>query len=253
MKSLRDTVLLFKREFIHSLRMPTWLIVGISTPLLYLALYTPLLQKLAGGPGFPTSNVLDVFLPGMLAYLAFMSGSTEGYGTIFNLRDGQIERFRVTPASRHALLISPILSDIAWMYIFIVILVAVAIPFGFHAHIVGLSVSLVLLALLVILMGTFSVTIALITKEIATFASIVSGISLPAMLLSGVLLPLSMAPTWMRVIAHFNPLYYVVDANRVLAAGNIMNSTVGLAFLVMLGLAMVTLMWATRIYRKAVA
>jgi ABC-2 type transport system permease protein len=233
--------------------MPTWLIVGISTPLLYLALYTPLLQKLAGGPGFPTSNVLDVFLPGMLAYLAFMSGSTEGYGTIFNLRDGQIERFRVTPASRHALLISPILSDIAWMYIFIVILVAVAIPFGFHAHIVGLSVSLVLLALLVILMGTFSVTIALITKEIATFASIVSGISLPAMLLSGVLLPLSMAPTWMRVIAHFNPLYYVVDANRVLAAGNIMNSTVGLAFLVMLGLAMVTLMWATRIYRKAVA
>jgi len=50
--------------------MPTWLAVGISTPLLYLALYTPLLQKLAGGPGFPSSNVLDVFLPGMLGYLA---------------------------------------------------------------------------------------------------------------------------------------------------------------------------------------
>jgi ABC-2 type transport system permease protein len=253
MKTLRDFSLLFKREFIHALRMPIWLFVGISTPLLYLALYTPLLQKLAGGPGFPTTNVLDVFLPGMLAYLAFMSGSTEGYGTIFSLKDGQVERLRVTPASRVALLLSPILSDIVWMFIFIAILVAVAVPFGFHAHIAGLLVSLVLLALLVIVTGAFSVTIALMTKEISTFASIVSGISLPVLLLSGVLLPLSMAPTWMRVIAHFNPLFYVVDANRLLAANNIWNSTVGLAFLVTGGLVIVTLLWATRIYKKAVA
>ena len=253
MKVLRDFTLLFKREFIHALRMPIWLAVGISTPLLYLALYTPLLQKLAGGPGFPTSNVLDVFLPGMLGYLAFMSGSTEGYGTIFTLKDGQIERLRVTPASRYALLLSPILSDVAWMCIFIAILVAVAIPFGFHAHVTGLLVSLLLLALLVVVTGAFSVTVALLTKEIATFASIVSGISLPVLLLSGVLLPLSMAPTWMRVIAHFNPLYYVVDADRVLSGGTIWNSTVGLAFLVTGGLVLVSLLWATRVYKKAVA
>lgn len=253
MKPLRDISLLFKREFIHALRNPTWLVVGLTTPLLYLALYTPLLQKLAGGPGFPTSNVLDVFLPGMLAYLAFMNGTGEGYATIFNLKDGQIERFRVTPASRVALLVSLILADIVWMFIFIIILIAVAVPFGFHAHIAGLLVSLVLLALLVMVMGAFSVAIALINREISSFAAIVSGVSLPVMLLSGVLLPLSMAPSWMRVIAHFNPLYYVVEANRVLATGNITNFTVGLAFLVTVGLTIVTFWWATRIYRKAVA
>ena len=253
MKQLRDISLLFKREFIHALRNPTWLVVGLTTPLLYLALYTPLLQKLAGGPGFPTSNVLDVFLPGMLAYLAFMNGTGEGYATIFNLKDGQIERFRVTPASRVALLVSPILADIVWMFIFIIILIAVAVPFGFHAHIAGLLVSLILLALLVMVMGAFSVAIALINREISSFAAIVSGVSLPVMLLSGVLLPLSMAPSWMRVVAHLNPLYYVVEANRVLAAGNITNSTVGLAFLVTVGLTIVTFWWATRIYRKAVA
>ena len=253
MKPLHDTVLLFKREFIHALRNPTWLIVGLMTPLLYLALYTPLLQKLAGGPGFPTTHVLDVFLPGMLAYLAFMNGVSEGYQTIFNLKDGQIERFRVTPANRVALLISPILSDIAYMFIFIVILIAVAVPFGFDAHIAGLLVSLILLAILVMVTGAFSVAIALINKEIGSFAAIVNGISLPVMLLSGVLLPLSMAPSWMRVVAHFNPLYYVVEANRGLAAGNIWNSTVGLAFLVTLGLMAVTFWWATRVYRKAVA
>jgi ABC-2 type transport system permease protein len=189
----------------------------------------------------------------MLAYLAFMNGTGEGYATIFNLKDGQIERFRVTPASRVALLVSPILADIVWMFIFIIILIAVAVPFGFHAHIAGLLVSLILLALLVMVMGAFSVAIALINREISSFAAIVSGVSLPVMLLSGVLLPLSMAPSWMRVVAHLNPLYYVVEANRVLAAGNITNSTVGLAFLVTVGLTIVTFWWATRIYRKAVA
>jgi ABC-2 type transport system permease protein len=223
------------------------------TPLLYLALYTPLLQKLAGGPGFPTTHVLDVFLPGMLAYLAFMNGTSEGYATIFNLKDGQIERFRVTPADRVALLISPILADIVWMFIFIVILIVVAVPFGFAAHIPGLLVTLVLLGLLVLVTGAFSVAIALLNREISSFAAIVNGVSLPVMLLSGVLLPLSMAPAWMRVVAHFNPLYYVVEADRTLASGNIWNSTVGVAFLVTIGLAIVTFWWATRVFRKAVA
>jgi len=139
------------------------------------------------------------------------------------------------------------------MFIFIVILIAVAVPFGFDAHIPGLGISLILLALLVMVTGAFSITIALINKEISSFAAIVNGISLPVMLLSGVLLPLSMAPSWMRIVAHFNPLYYVVEANRVLAAGKIWNSTVGLAFLVTVGLAIVTFWWATRVFRKAVA
>jgi len=253
MKPLRDIALLFKRSFIQALRNPTWLVVGLSTPLLYLALYTPLLQKLAGGPGFPTSHVLDVFLPGMLAFLAFGNGSSEGYQTIFDLRDGLVERFRVTPASRYALLLSPILSDIAWLLIFIAILVAVAVPFGFNAHITGLLVSFVLLALLVIITASFSVSIALINKDISGFSAIITGINLPILLLSGVLLPLTLAPTWMRVIAYFNPLYYVVEADRVLATGDIVNSTVGLAFLVMVLLTVMTLWWATRVYRKAVA
>jgi ABC-2 type transport system permease protein len=73
------------------------------------------------------------------------------------------------------------------------------------------------------------------------------------MLLSGVLLPLSLGPAWMRVLAHFDPLYYVVEADRRLATGSITNGTVGLAFLVLIPLTAVALWWATRVYRKAVA
>jgi ABC-2 type transport system permease protein len=253
MKFLKDVPILYKRSFIQTLRNPVWLAVGLSTPLLYLALFTPLLQKLAGGPGFPTSNVLNIFLPGILAFLAFGSGTGEGYSTIFELRDGLTERFRVTPASRYALLISPVLADITWLFIFDAVLIAVARLFGFEVHIAGLLVSFILLALLLIVTATFSVATALKTGEISSFASIITGMNLPILLLSGVLLPLTLAPNWMLILAHFNPMYYVVEANRLLAAGIINDSAVWLGFLVMFVLTGLTLWWATRVYRKAVA
>jgi ABC-2 type transport system ATP-binding protein len=43
-------------------------------------------------------------------------------------------------------------------------------------------------------------------------AAITNGINLPVLLLAGVLLPMSLGPLWMRVIAHVNPLYYLVEA-----------------------------------------
>jgi ABC-2 type transport system permease protein len=253
MKLMRDIGLLYKRSFTEEMRNGLWVIVGISTPLLYLFLFTPLLKKLAGGPGFPSGSALDVFLPGILAFLAFGSGFSAGYTTIFEIQEGTTERFRVTPVSRLALMLSPILSNIVWLYIFIVILVGAAIPFGFNLHLSGMLVSLVLLALIMVMTSAFSNSIAFITKDVSTLSAVLNGLNLPIMLLSGVLLPLSLGPTWMRVLAYFDPLYYVVEADRKLATGSIVNGTVGLAFLVLIPLTALALWWATRVYRKAVA
>ena len=64
-------------------------------------------------------------------------------------------------------------------------------------------------------MAAFSTAMALVTKEINSFAAIINGINLPILLLAGVLLPISIGPLWMRVLAHFNPLYYAVEASGV--------------------------------------
>ena len=121
-----------------------------------------------------------------------------------------IERFRVTPASRLAILTGPILATMMMMFVFDAVVVAVGFGFGFSVHWAGLAVLAVLLALLMITVAAFSVATALVTKEISGFAAIVNGLNLPVLLLAGVLLPISLGPAWMRVLAHFNPLYYLV-------------------------------------------
>jgi ABC-2 type transport system permease protein len=251
MKAFTDTKLLFHRYTVQMLRNPVWLFVGFSTPLLYLVLFTPLLKHFSGNGS--TSTVLDFFLPGILALLAFASGVSSGFGTIFELQSGVIERFRVTPASRFAILMGPLLSGLMMVFVFDAVVVAVAAGLGFHLDWGGLAILVVLLALLMVAMSAFSVAMALITKEISSFAAVINGLNLPILLLAGVLLPISVGPTWMRVIAHFNPLYYAVVGARALTAGTYGAPAVWQAFAVMVPLCIVVVAWATNVFKRAVA
>lgn len=253
MKTARDVGLLFQRYLTQLLRNPVWVIVGFSTPILYLALFTPLLKHLIGSGGLPTGNVLDLFLPGILSLLAFATGIGPGFNTLFELKAGVIERFRVTPASRFAILIGPILASMLMMLVFDAAVVAIAFGFGFSVHWGGLAVLVLLLGLLMVTVAAWSIATALVTKEISGFAAIANGINLPILLLAGVLLPISLGPAWMRVLAHFNPLYYLVQASRVLAAGTLSGTAVWQAFAVLAPLCLLVLAWATRVFRTAVA
>ena len=69
-----QTGLFFRRKLLETLRQPVWIITGLTTPALYLALFAPLLRSLDGGPGFPPGQVLEVFVPGVLVLVAFGAG-----------------------------------------------------------------------------------------------------------------------------------------------------------------------------------
>jgi len=139
------------------------------------------------------------------------------------------------------------------MFVFDIVLIVVGWAFGFHVHLLGLLVLAVLIALLMVTMAAFSIATALLTKEISSFAAIINGMNLPVLLLAGVLLPISLGPLWMRVIAHFNPLYYLVEAARVLAAGHFGGDHVWQAFAVLVPLCALVLAWATGVFRRAVS
>ena len=251
-KTLTDTWLLAERRLVQTWRNPLWLAVSFMTPVLYLALFTPLLKGVSvGNPS--TGQVLGTFLPGIIAFLAFINGSSMGFSTIFELQSGLIERLRVTPASRLAILGGPILAGLVGMYFFDAIVIFVGWLFGYRMHWGGLLVLVVLTALLMTMFAAFSISVALLAKEISSFAALINGINLPVLLLAGVLLPISLGPTWLRVLAHFNPLYYLVEAARTLGAGAVSTSQVGLAFAVLVPLTALSLWWATGVIRKAVS
>ncbi len=234
------------------LRNPVFLFMGVGTPVIYLALFTPLLKTLASQGSLGTSNVLSLFIPGMLPIIGFSTGLFAGFGMIDEVRSGVLERFRVTPARRFSILAGPVLFDVCCVLVQSLLFIALALPFGFRGDWLGLLVLFVLLAMLTIVTSSFGNAMGVILKSEDQFAPLVHGIHLPILLLSGTLLPMSLAPGWLKTMAHFNPVYYVVEAARALALGHVATMEVLYAFLMLVPFTLFTLLWATNVFRKAI-
>src|SRR5262249_6594258 len=92
-----DTVLIFRRQLMLSVRNPAWVIIGLIQPILYLAFFGPLLSRVArgGGLGVPAHNPYSFFVPGLLIQLGLFGAAFVGFTIIADWRAGVIERFRV--------------------------------------------------------------------------------------------------------------------------------------------------------------
>ena len=64
-----------------------------------------------GGPA-PTTNAFNWFVPGLLIQMAMFGAAFAGFGLIAELRNGVVERMRVTPMSRVAMLLGRSLRDV---------------------------------------------------------------------------------------------------------------------------------------------
>lgn len=100
-----------------TLRNPVWVFLGLFQPVLYLLLFAPLLDPLSGAPGFPAGDGLAVFTPAAMIMLGMFGTTFVGFGLIAQLRAGVVERLRVTPASRLALLLGSALRDVVQLLV----------------------------------------------------------------------------------------------------------------------------------------
>jgi len=218
MNIFKDILLLFIRHFKKSMRSPVWLIMGLMQPVLYLVFYMPLLKNM-GNTAMPTSEVVRIFVPGMLVIMA-MGMLFAGFSFIDEIRQGLIARWLVTPTTRVGIIMSLVCSQVLILFLQSSLLLIIALFLGLHVPIVGILLTVVLILLIGITMSCFSYAISISVKDEGVLASITQTFFLPLMLLSGIMLPISFAPHWIQVMAKFNPFYYAVEASRSLFAGN---------------------------------
>jgi ABC-2 type transport system permease protein len=253
MKVLRDTWLVFGRYFGIFIHNPVWVFLGVLQPVLYLVLFAPLLKPLAATRGFPPGGAYNVFVPGLLVQLGMFGAAGVGFSLIAELRAGVIERLRVTPISRVALLFGRALRDMFSIVLQSLILILISLPFGLSIHPLGVVVVLALIGLIGLLTASIAYAVALATKSEDSYAPIVFTSTLPILLLSGVLLPMSIAPQWLQDIAAVNPLLYAVDAARHIFLGNIGDPAVAKGVVILAVLSLVSVVIGARQFGRAVA
>src|ERR1700724_2410380 len=161
MKFLKDAWLMFQRYLFVFLRNPAWVAIGVLQPVLYLVLFAPLLKSLTETPGFPSGGAYNVFVPGLLIQLGLFGASGVGFGLIAELRAGVIERFRVTPVSRFALLLGRSLGAIVTLMVQSLLLMLLSIPFGLTPSVSGIVIMLGLVGLIGLGMASLAYAVAL--------------------------------------------------------------------------------------------
>lgn len=248
-KLARDTWLIFARQMGLLLRSPAWVFVGIMQPLFFLLLFGPLLRSI---PGLGGGNPYRFFVPGLLIQLSIFSGLFVGFSLIGELRLGIIERMRVTPVSRLALLLGRSASTVILLLVQGVLLVVLALPFGLTVQIGPLLLTLALLALIALGFSSLSYAIALWLKSEDALAPLLNLLSLPLLLLAGVFLPMDRGPHWLLRLSEFNPFKWATDASRALFAGHPGDSSVWKALIILGALAVIGVTWAARSFARAV-
>jgi len=244
-----ETFVIFQRQMRILLRNPVWVFFGLTQPILYLVLFGPLLKGVTGG-GLGGNNSWKIFVPGLLLQLAIFGAGFAGFGIIQELREGVIDRQRVTPARRMSLIFGRTLGNMVTIGVQSAVLVVVALPFGLRASWDGIVSSVVMVCILAIGVSAASYAMGLILKDEDAFAPFIQGVSLPLLLLSGVLLPMSLAPGWLRHTSQVNPLTHVVDATRALFRGDFGDNNVWIGGVITIALGALLAWWGTRTFQR---
>ena len=250
MTFFRETWIVFARAMRLSLRNPVWVVIGLVQPVLYLALFGPLLKQVVGNtPGLPPGDAWQIFVPGLLVQLGIFGAAFVGFGLIAEYRAGVIERMRVTPAHRTALLVGRVARDVVVLLVQGTMLCLVAIPFGLRAPAGGVLLALLVVAFLAAAFSSLSYAAACGSRARTP--------SRPCSTASRSRCSCSRASCcrcrWrrrLRTLSDVNPLKHVVDGVRAFFRGDLATSTAAWGLLWAVGLVAAGVLVGTRTFRR---
>jgi ABC-2 type transport system permease protein len=226
----RQTLAVAESE-LHKLRRdPTELFTRAIQPLLWLLVFGQVFNRTHA---IPTGRLayLDFMAPGVLAQSILFTSIFFGIAIIWERDLGILQKMLVSPAYRSALVLGKALSAGVRALAQSALVALVALAFGIHLRLTFLSLLGVVAAVLAgaAVFSTFSLLVACIVKTRERFMGIGQVLTMPLFFASNAIYPLEIMPRWLRIVAHLNPLTYLVDALRslMLEAGQ---SAYGLGF-----------------------
>lgn len=247
---LRDALIIFRYQMRLLLREPVWIVIMMIQPLMYLALFGPLLEPVAAAKGFPPGGAWQVFVPGMLIQLGIFGSMFVGFGIIAEIRYGTVERMRVTPASRLGLLLGRVLRDTLVLLIQATLLTLIAAAFGLRVPAAGALLTVGIVGMLGIALSSLSYAAGLWLKSEDALAPLLNMVAMPIMLLSGILLSMSLAPRWLQQLAAANPLGHVVEGAHAAFHGDLGDASLVVGLVASTLLAIAGLVVATRTLQR---
>jgi ABC-2 type transport system permease protein len=212
---LRDTAVIAEMDLRRLGRDPSELLTRAIQPALWLLIFGQVFSRVRA---IPTGGLryLDFMAPGILAQSVLFIAIFYGISVIWERDLGVVHKLLVTPAPRSALVLGKALSAgaRALSQALIIYLLCWLLDVRLDWRPQSLLCVMAAIMLGAALFSTFSLIIACIVKTRERFMGIGQVLTMPLFFASNAVYPLAIMPPWLKVVAHFNPLTYEVDALR---------------------------------------
>lgn len=251
MKLARDTWLTFQYEAGQLVHGPAGIAATLLNPLTFLLFFTPFLKSVLHAPTY--GDAFRIYVPLLFCSMGLFGGLFAGFALLDAIRQGVVARFRVTPLSRVGLLLGRELVFVLLIGFQAVVITVVALIFGLRVPPANFLLALIVLAMTVLLGVSISFALAIFVPNEIVLQNLTNGVAQPLSLLAGVLIPLSVAPLWVRDVALWNPFAWAAKGMRQLFQGQIGAPVVWEASLILAGLAVVTVVLASRLFSREIA
>jgi ABC-2 type transport system permease protein len=245
-----DVFFLGRRTLRRFYRVPANPFSIVLYPFIQLVVFSQLFKDIVQLPGFGEGSYLGYLAPGQIAFTVFFAVSWSGGNLLYDFRNGYLDRLRLAPISRYAILagefVPLFLECVVMAGIILVLSVLLGAPIA-----TGLpgAIGVMLLggAFGVAWSGTSFVPALLTRNEQAT--STLSILFFPIAFMSTAFVPTTLMPEWLQLVNAWNPISHVIEAMRSLMTVGFEPAIIGRAVLaiVLVGFVLHSItLWAFR-------
>jgi ABC-2 type transport system permease protein len=212
--AIRDGVVVAKRNLLQIPRNPQ--LLGFSTiqPIMFVVLFAYVFGGAIVLPG--NGDYKEFLMAGIFTQVVAFSSATTSVGVAEDMAKGLVDRFRSMPMARSAVLTGRTLADIVRSSFQLLVMSICGLAVGWR---INDGITRALLAFLLVLLFGFAMswvgaTIGLSVRsvEVANTAGFIW--LFPLTFLSNAFVPTEGMPSWIRVVAEWNPVTATVSAAR---------------------------------------
>ncbi len=220
-QSVRDSLVVAKRNLIRMTRIPEMVLFGIIQPVMFVVMFTYVFGgSMQIGKTTDAGVYKDFLMAGIFAQTVTFATAGAAAGIADDMQKGLVDRFRSLPMARGAVLTGRTVADLVQTSITLLVLASVALLVGWRtgsADPTNAGRILAGFALLLLLGYAFTWIGALIGLSVRTPEAATSGGIIwlfPVTFVSNAFVDSSQMTPWLRHIAEWNPFSATVQACR---------------------------------------
>ncbi|MBA2550889.1 MAG: ABC transporter permease [Nocardioidaceae bacterium] len=201
------------RNLLHIKRMPEMLLDVTIQPVMFTLLFA---YVFGGSINTPGASYREFLLPGIMAQTIVFSCFVVAVGLTNDLAKGIVDRFKSLPMSRASVLVGRSVSSLIHSSLGIVVMAITGLLIGWRMRegVVNALLAFGLLLLFGFSMIWFGIWVGSLMRSVEAVQGFMFTVMFPLTFVADTFAPTEDMPSWLRVIAEWNPVSALTEACR---------------------------------------